>query len=159
MRNVLRDRHSRQHQVPVHTRVPGREVQVVPTVNQLVRKGRRPKNRRSKSPALKGNPQMRGVVRRVFISNPKKPNSGEKKCVRVRLRTGEEVSAYVPGYGHNLQEHSMVLLRGGRTPDLPGYRYRVVRGVLDTRGVERAWDGEDVRRNRSRSKYGTKRTP
>ena len=121
----------------------------MPTINQLVRKGRKAPKKRSKSPVLDQCPQKRGVGIRVFISPPKKPNSALRKVARVRLTNGIEVTTYIPGIGHNLQEHSIVLIRGGRVKDLPGVRYHVVRGALDTVGVE-------GRRN-SRSKYGAKR--
>jgi len=121
----------------------------MPTINQLVRKGRESKVKRSKSPALQGNPQKRGVCVRVFTTTPKKPNSALRKVARVRLSNGMEVTAYIPGIGHNLQEHSVVLVRGGRVKDLPGVRYKIIRGALDTAGVEG--------RKQSRSKYGTKR--
>ena len=135
----------------------------MPTTNQLVRKGRRAKRRKDKSPALRytfnsiknqarrgtGSPQKRGVCVQVRTQTPKKPNSALRKVARVRLTNGMEVSAYIPGEGHNLQEHSVVLIRGGRVKDLPGVRYHVVRGTLDTAGVEE--------RNRGRSKYGTKK--
>lgn len=121
----------------------------MPTVNQLVRFGRRKITSKSKSPALQSNPQRRGVCVRVFTTTPKKPNSALRKVARVRLTNGIEVTGYIPGEGHNLQEHSIVLLEGGRVKDLPGVRYHVVRGALDTKGV----DG----RKRSRSRYGTKR--
>jgi len=121
----------------------------MPTINQLVRKGRERKTKRSKSPALQGNPQKRGVCVRVFTTTPKKPNSALRKVARVRLSNGMEVTAYIPGIGHNLQEHSVVLVRGGRVKDLPGVRYKIIRGALDTAGVEG--------RRQSRSKYGTKR--
>lgn len=121
---------------------------MVPTINQLIRKGRVKITARSKSPALKDCPQKRGVCLQVKTMTPKKPNSALRKVARVRLSNGVEISAYIPGVGHNLQEHSIVLVRGGRVKDLPGVRYHVVRGALDTAGV----DG----RNRSRSKYGTK---
>ena len=121
----------------------------MPTINQLVRKGRRLKPKRSTAPALKGCPQKRGVCTRVYTTTPKKPNSALRKVARVRLTNGMEVTAYIPGEGHNLQEHSVVLVRGGRVRDLPGVRYHVIRGTLDTSGV----DG----RSQSRSKYGTKR--
>ena len=120
----------------------------MPTIQQLVRKGRSTKAEKSKTPALKGSPQRRGVCTRVFTHTPKKPNSALRKVARVRLTSGIEVTAYIPGIGHNLQEHSIVLVRGGRVRDLPGVRYHIVRGTLDTLGV----DG----RKRSRSKYGTK---
>ena len=137
----------------------------VPTINQLVRKGRKPKPRKSKSPALqytfnsfkqrraqrsKGAPQKRGVCTHVRTMTPKKPNSALRKIARVRLTNGIEVTAYIPGEGHTLQEHSVVLVRGGRVKDLPGVRYHIVRGALDTMGVED--------RVQQRSKYGTKRT-
>ena len=121
----------------------------MPTINQLVRKGRKKIKQKSKSPALKGCPQRRGVCLQVMTRTPKKPNSALRKVARVRLTTGHEVTAYIPGVGHNLQEHSVVLVRGGRVKDLPGVRYHIVRGSLDSLGV----DG----RNRSRSKYGTKK--
>ena len=107
----------------------------MPTIQQLVRKGRTPKPRKAKTPALKGSPQRRGVCTRVYTTTPKKPNSALRKVARVRLSSGIEVSAYIPGEGHNLQEHSMVLVRGGRVKDLPGVRYRIIRGALDTQGV------------------------
>ena len=121
----------------------------MPTIAQLVRKGRESKTDKSKTPALKGSPQRRGVCTRVFTTTPKKPNSALRKVARVRLTTGVEVTAYIPGIGHNLQEHSIVLVRGGRVKDLPGVRYHIVRGTLDATGVEK--------RRRSRSKYGVKR--
>jgi len=121
----------------------------VPTINQLVRKGRVPQKRKTSSPALKGCPQKRGVCTRVYTTTPKKPNSALRKVARVRLTNGIEVTAYVPGEGHNLQEHSIVLVRGGRVKDLPGVRYHVVRGALDSAGVEA--------RRQGRSKYGAKR--
>lgn len=121
----------------------------MPTINQLIRKGRKKAGKKSSAPALRGSPQKRGVCVRVYTTPPKKPNSALRKVARVRLTTGEEVSAYIPGEGHNLQEHSMVLIRGGRVKDIPGFRYHIVRGVLDTVGVE----GRKVRR----SKYGTKK--
>ena len=121
----------------------------MPTIAQLVRKGRETKSEKTKTPALKGSPQRRGVCTRVFTHTPKKPNSALRKVARVRLTTGVEVTAYIPGIGHNLQEHSIVLVRGGRVRDLPGVRYHIIRGTLDTLGV----DG----RKRSRSKYGAKR--
>jgi small subunit ribosomal protein S12 len=120
----------------------------MPTINQLIRMGRRSKGRRRKAPALKGSPLRRGVCVRVYTTTPKKPNSALRKVARVRLTTGIEVSAYIPGVGHNLQEHSVVLVRGGRVKDLPGVRYHIVRGSLDTAGVEG--------RRQSRSKYGAK---
>jgi len=121
----------------------------LPTLNQLIRHGRKVIKKKSKSPALQGNPQRRGVCTRVYTTTPKKPNSALRKVARVRLTNGIEVTAYIPGEGHNLQEHSIVLIRGGRVKDLPGVRYHVVRGALDTSGV----DG----RGQRRSKYGTKR--
>ena len=121
----------------------------MPTINQLVRKPRKSKQERSKRPALEGNPQKRGVCTRVYTTTPRKPNSALRKVARVRLTNGFEVGAYIPGEGHNLQEHSIVLIRGGRVKDLPGVRYHTVRGALDATGV----DG----RNQRRSKYGTKR--
>lgn len=121
----------------------------MPTINQLIKKGRKARVSKSKSPALKNCPQKRGVCTRVMTVTPKKPNSALRKVARVRLTNGIEVTAYIPGIGHNLQEHSAVLVRGGRVKDLPGVRYHIVRGALDTLGV----DG----RKKSRSKYGTKR--
>jgi len=121
----------------------------VPTIHQLVRKGRRVIKARTKSPALNSCPQKRGVCVRVYTSTPKKPNSALRKVARVRLTSGIEVTTYIPGVGHNLQEHSIVMIRGGRVKDLPGVRYHVVRGTLDAVGVEG--------RRRSRSKYGAKR--
>lgn len=120
----------------------------MPTINQLVRKGRRSVRKKNKSPALQKNPQKRGVCTRVYTTTPKKPNSALRKVARVRLTSGYEVTSYIGGEGHNLQEHSIVLIRGGRVRDLPGVRYHVVRGTLDTSGV-----GD---RRRGRSKYGTK---
>ncbi len=121
----------------------------MPTISQLVRKGRKQISSKTDSPALQGCPQKRGVCVRVFISTPKKPNSALRKVARVRLTNGIEVTTYIPGIGHNLQEHSIVLIRGGRVKDLPGVRYHVVRGALDTVGVEGRKNG--------RSKYGAKR--
>ena len=121
----------------------------VPTISQLVRKGRAQIAVKTKSPALQDNPQKRGVCVRVFTQTPKKPNSALRKVARVRLSNGIEVTAYIPGEGHNLQEHSIVLVRGGRVRDLPGVRYHIVRGALDAAGVND--------RRRSRSKYGAKR--
>jgi small subunit ribosomal protein S12 len=121
----------------------------MPTINQLVRNGRKHITKKNKAPALKGNPQKRGVCTRVWTVTPKKPNSALRKVARVRLTNSIEVTAYIPGIGHNLQEHSVVLIRGGRVKDLGGVRYHILRGTLDTAGV----DG----RKRSRSKYGTKR--
>ena len=121
----------------------------MPTIQQLIRKGRKEIETKSKSPALDSCPQRRGVCTRVYTTTPKKPNSALRKVARVRLTNGKEVNAYIPGEGHNLQEHSIVLVRGGRVKDLPGVRYNIVRGALDTAGV----DG----RNQRRSKYGTKK--
>jgi small subunit ribosomal protein S12 len=121
----------------------------VPTINQLVRQGRKRILTQGKSPALRANPQKRGVCTRVYPSTPKKPNSALRKVARVRLTNGIEVTAYIPGEGHNLQEHSIVLIRGGRVKDLPGVRYHIIRGTLDAAGV----DG----RKQGRSKYGVKR--
>ena len=121
----------------------------MPTIQQLVRKGRSSKVGTSKTPALKGSPQRRGVCTRVFTTTPKKPNSALRKVARVRLSSGIEVTAYIPGEGHNLQEHSVVMIRGGRVKDLPGVRYHILRGVLDTQGVKN--------RKQRRSKYGAKR--
>jgi small subunit ribosomal protein S12 len=123
--------------------------ETMPTINQLVRKGRKKVKKATNTPALKGAPQKRGVCTRVYTSTPKKPNSALRKVARVRLTTGVEVTAYIPGIGHNLQEHSVVLVRGGRVKDLPGVRYHIVRGTLDTLGVED--------RKQGRSKYGAKR--
>ncbi len=121
----------------------------MPTINQLVRKGRKTLSKKEKAPALRGCPQKRGVCTRVYTTTPKKPNSALRKVARVRLTNGKEVNAYIPGEGHNLQEHSIVLVEGGRVKDLPGVRYHIIRGTLDTSGV-------NDRRN-SRSRYGTKR--
>jgi small subunit ribosomal protein S12 len=121
----------------------------VPTINQLIRRGRELKPVRSKTPAMAQCPQKRGVCTRVYTQTPKKPNSALRKVARVRLTNGIEVTAYIPGEGHNLQEHSIVLIRGGRVKDLPGVRYHIIRGVLDTSGVEG--------RRKSRSKYGAKK--
>jgi len=121
----------------------------MPTINQLVRKGRTKIKRKTTAPALKSCPQKRGVCVRVYTSTPKKPNSALRKVARVRLTNGMEVTSYIPGEGHNLQEHSVVLIRGGRVKDLPGVRYHIVRGTLDTTGVGN--------RKQARSKYGTKR--
>ncbi len=121
----------------------------MPTIQQLVRKGRTSKASASKTPALKGSPQRRGVCTRVFTTTPKKPNSALRKVARVRLSSGIEVTAYIPGEGHNLQEHSIVLVRGGRVRDLPGVRYKIIRGALDTQGVKN--------RQQARSRYGAKR--
>jgi small subunit ribosomal protein S12 len=121
----------------------------MPTINQLIRRERRVQKSRTKSPALTSCPQRRGVCTRVYTTTPKKPNSALRKVARVRLTNGYEVTSYIPGVGHNLQEHSVVLIRGGRVKDLPGVRYHIVRGVLDTHGVQG--------RTQSRSKYGAKR--
>ncbi len=121
----------------------------MPTIAQLVRKGRAKVEEKTKSPALRGCPQKRGVCTRVYTTTPKKPNSALRKVARVRLTNGIEVTAYIPGEGHNLQEHSVVLIRGGRVKDLPGVRYHITRGTLDAQGV--------ADRNQGRSKYGTKR--
>ena len=121
----------------------------MPTINQLVRKGRNLVKKRNKVPALDQSPQKRGVCTRVYTTTPKKPNSALRKVCRVRLSTGTEVTAYIPGEGHNLQEHSIVLVRGGRVKDLPGVRYKVIRGALDTAGV--------TDRKQARSRYGSKR--
>jgi len=121
----------------------------LPTINQLIRKGRRQIKEKTNTPALRRSPQKRGVCTRVYTSTPKKPNSALRKVARVRLTNQMEVTAYIPGIGHNLQEHSIVMIRGGRVKDLPGVRYHIIRGSMDTSGV----DG----RTRSRSKYGTKR--
>jgi small subunit ribosomal protein S12 len=121
----------------------------MPTINQLVRRGRKQAKFKSKSPALQSNPQRRGVCVRVYTTTPKKPNSALRKVARVRLTNGIEVTSYIPGEGHNLQEHSIVLVQGGRVKDLPGVRYHIVRGTLDAKGVEA--------RKKSRSRYGAKR--
>ena len=121
----------------------------MPTINQLVRQGRKKITKKNKVPALNANPQKRGVCTRVYTTTPKKPNSALRKVARVRLTTGTEVTAYIPGEGHNLQEHSIVLIEGGRVKDLPGVRYHIIRGTLDTAGVEN--------RRTSRSRYGAKR--
>ena len=121
----------------------------MPTINQLVRKGRTPQKVKSKVPAMEQNPQKRGVCTRVYTTTPKKPNSALRKVARVKLTSGVEVTAYIPGEGHNLQEHSMVLVRGGRVKDLPGVRYKIIRGSLDTQGVKN--------RKQARSRYGAKK--
>ena len=121
----------------------------MPTINQLVRSGRKVIKKKSKSPALKACPQRRGVCTRVYTATPKKPNSALRKVARVKLTSGYEVTAYIPGIGHNLAEHSVVLIRGGRVPDLPGVRYHIVRGTLDAAGT--------ADRRQGRSKYGTKK--
>ncbi|MBD3273858.1 MAG: 30S ribosomal protein S12 [Candidatus Marinimicrobia bacterium] len=122
----------------------------MPTINQLVRKGRKEVQKKKSAPALKGNPQKRGVCTRVYTTTPKKPNSALRKVARVRLVNGMEVTAYIPGEGHNLQEHSIVLIEGGRVKDLPGVRYHIIRGTLDTAGVSD--------RKSSRSRYGAKKS-
>lgn len=121
----------------------------MPTINQLIRRERQKQKRKTTSPALEGSPQKRGVCVRVYTTTPKKPNSALRKVARVRLTNGYEVTSYIPGVGHNLQEHSVVLIRGGRVKDLPGVRYHIIRGTLDTQGV--------ADRKNARSKYGTKR--
>jgi small subunit ribosomal protein S12 len=121
----------------------------MPTINQLIRKPRQDKEVRNTVPALQGNPQKRGVCTRVFTTTPKKPNSALRKVARIRLTNGYEVTGYIPGEGHNLQEHSVVLIRGGRVRDLPGVRYHIIRGTLDTQGVSK--------RRQGRSKYGASR--
>ena len=121
----------------------------MPTISQLVRKGRVDVKKKTTAPALRGCPQKRGVCTRVYTTTPKKPNSALRKVARVRLTNGAEVTVYIPGIGHNLQEHSVVLVRGGRVKDLPGVRYHIIRGALDTAGV--------AKRNQARSKYGAKR--
>ncbi len=121
----------------------------MPTINQLIRNGRKKVKKKNQAPALEGCPQKRGVCTRVYTDNPKKPNSALRKLARVRLTNGKEVTCYIPGEGHNLQEHSVVLVRGGRVKDLPGVRYHIVRGTLDTAGVDE--------RRQGRSKYGVKK--
>ena len=121
----------------------------MPTINQLIRNGRKRVKKKNPTPALKGNPQKRGVCTRVYTTTPKKPNSALRKVARVRLTNGKEVNAYIPGEGHNLQEHSVVLIRGGRVKDLPGVRYHILRGNLDTQSV--------AERKKRRSLYGTKK--
>nr|YP_010294480.1 ribosomal protein S12 [Xyris indica]YP_010294524.1 ribosomal protein S12 [Xyris indica]YP_010294560.1 ribosomal protein S12 [Xyris pauciflora]YP_010294604.1 ribosomal protein S12 [Xyris pauciflora]ULQ68345.1 ribosomal protein S12 [Xyris indica]ULQ68346.1 ribosomal protein S12 [Xyris indica]ULQ68425.1 ribosomal protein S12 [Xyris indica]ULQ68426.1 ribosomal protein S12 [Xyris indica]ULQ68662.1 ribosomal protein S12 [Xyris indica] len=121
----------------------------MPTIKQLIRNGRQPKRNRRKTPALKGCPQRRGICTRVYTINPKKPNSASRKAARVRLTSGFEITAYIPGIGHNLQVHSQVLVKGGRVKDLPGVKYRIVRGTLDAVGVKG--------RKQGRSKYGVKK--
>ena len=121
----------------------------MPTINQLVRQGREAVRKKSKTPAMQGCPQKRGVCIRVYTTTPKKPNSALRKVARVRLSSGVEVTAYIPGVGHNLQEHSIVLVRGGRVKDLPGVRYKIIRGTLDTQGVKN--------RKQARSRYGAKK--
>jgi small subunit ribosomal protein S12 len=132
----------------VHRVLKSEEVSRVPTIQQLVRQGRSSKITKSKTPALKGSPQRRGVCTRVYTTTPKKPNSALRKVARVRLSSGVEITAYIPGEGHNLQEHSIVLVRGGRVRDLPGVRYKIIRGALDAAGVKN--------RKQSRSRYGAK---
>jgi len=129
----------------------------MPTINQLVRKARRKQYRKPKHPAMQGCPQKRGVCLQVKTMTPKKPNSALRKVARVRLSSGVEVTAYIPGEGHNLQEHSVVLIRGGRVKDLPGVRYHVVRGTLDASGAIGPSSTNKANRNRKRSKYGVKR--
>ncbi len=138
--------------VNVRLRAPNgkRTSESMPTINQLVRKPRTPEMAKTKTPALKGAPQKRGVCTRVYTTTPKKPNSALRKVARVRLSNGMEVTAYIPGVGHNLQEHSVVLIRGGRVKDLPGVRYKVIRAALDTSGV--------ADRKQARSKYGAKKS-
>ena len=121
----------------------------MPTINQMVRKGRKPKPAKNTTPALRGAPQKRGVCTRVYTTTPKKPNSALRKVARVKLSNGMEVTSYIPGEGHNLQEHSVVLVRGGRVKDLPGVRYKIIRGALDTQGVKN--------RKQARSRYGAKK--
>ena len=134
----------------------------MPTIQQLVRQGRSTKFSKTKTPALKGSPQRRGVCTRVYTNTPKKPNSALRKVARVRLTSGVEITAYIPGEGHNLQEHSIVLVRGGRVKDLPGVRYKIIRGTLDTSGVRYkiirgALDAAGVKnRKQARSRYGAK---
>jgi small subunit ribosomal protein S12 len=125
------------------------DINKLPTINQLVRKGRKKAVEKTKTPALKGNPQKRGVCTRVYTTTPKKPNSALRKVARVRLVNQMEITAYIPGIGHNLQEHSIVLVRGGRVKDLPGVRYKVIRAALDCAGVSK--------RNQARSRYGVKK--
>ncbi len=122
----------------------------MPTINQLVRLGRKKSTKKTNTPALKGSPQKRGVCVRVYTTTPKKPNSALRKVARVRLTNGIEVTSYIPGIGHNLQEHSVVMIRGGRVKDLPGVRYHIIRGTLDTLGVSN--------RRKGRSKYGAKKS-
>jgi small subunit ribosomal protein S12 len=141
-------RRRRQHQYGTAERPKG-DKNPVPTIQQLVRKGRQAKTTKTKTPALKGSPQRRGVCTRVYTTTPKKPNSALRKVARVRLTSQIEVTAYIPGVGHNLQEHSIVLVRGGRVKDLPGVRYKIIRGSLDTQGVRN--------RKQARSRYGAKK--
>ncbi len=139
----------RHHAAAVYRPLHTAERTSVPTIQQLVRKGRASKPSKGKTPALKGAPQRRGVCTRVYTTTPKKPNSALRKVARVRLTSGMEVTAYIPGEGHNLQEHSIVLVRGGRVKDLPGVRYKIIRGTLDTSGVRN--------RKQARSRYGAKK--
>jgi small subunit ribosomal protein S12 len=144
--------HEFQHEFPQHgfdSTSTGRSERFMPTIQQLVRKGRQDKVAKTKTAALKGSPQRRGVCTRVYTTTPKKPNSALRKVARVKLSSQIEVTAYIPGEGHNLQEHSIVLVRGGRVKDLPGVRYKVIRGSLDTQGVKN--------RKQSRSRYGAKK--
>ena len=129
----------------------------MPTIQQLIRIGRKPAVKKRKAAALRGSPQRRGVCVRVYTATPKKPNSALRKVCRVRLTNGMEVTSYIPGEGHNLQEHSVVLIRGGRVKDLPGVRYHVVRGTLDASGAAGPSSTNKATRNRKRSKYGVKR--
>ena len=129
----------------------------MPTINQLIANGREPSAKRNKVPALQGCPQKRGVCTRVYTVTPKKPNSALRKVAKVRLTNGYEVVSYIPGEGHNLQEHSVAMIRGGRVKDLPGVRYHVVRGTLDASGASGPSSTNKANRNRKRSKYGVKR--
>jgi small subunit ribosomal protein S12 len=147
-RTPVRNRTDRVHEND-HVNVATEHGDAVPTIQQLVRKGRQDKVSKNKTPALKGSPQRRGVCTRVYTTTPKKPNSALRKVARVRLTSGIEVTAYIPGVGHNLQEHSIVLVRGGRVKDLPGVRYKIIRGALDTQGVKN--------RKQARSRYGAKK--
>jgi small subunit ribosomal protein S12 len=151
VRPCARDTPDRGGQAEKQQKKAGRqkETYAVPTIQQLVRKGRQDKVSKNKTPALKGSPQRRGVCTRVYTTTPKKPNSALRKVARVRLTSGIEVTAYIPGVGHNLQEHSIVLVRGGRVKDLPGVRYKIIRGSLDTQGVKN--------RKQARSRYGAKK--
>lgn len=144
-----RRRHDKDVATSVGTTDENRKGNRLPTINQLVRKGRQDKSSKISTPALKGSPQRRGVCTRVYTTTPKKPNSALRKVARVKLTSGIEVTAYIPGEGHNLQEHSMVLVRGGRVKDLPGVRYKIIRGALDTQGVKN--------RKQARSRYGAKK--
>jgi small subunit ribosomal protein S12 len=147
--SCARDTPDRGGQAKQQTQPDDRKSYAVPTIQQLVRKGRQDKVSKNKTPALKGSPQRRGVCTRVYTTTPKKPNSALRKVARVRLTSGIEVTAYIPGVGHNLQEHSIVLVRGGRVKDLPGVRYKIIRGSLDTQGVKN--------RKQARSLYGAKK--